>query len=287
MFSIVEYDERYRPYDKACRELVSPNFVKLPIKPKGDGLQALLRYKRGLEVFGVWGLLLEKATAEKLPENRGKLLNYKGEPASIDEIAKSISLDRKVPFVEYALSVLVEMGWVKNDGECGHNEDKTSSERVPNITKLKLTKDKQYSEQFLQFWHDYPARWIKSSNRYVKIGKEVAWVAWQKLTVAERDLASQAVKCEKTSQFIPDPWRWLRDKKFRDFEAVDEKQEVLKETEKRKREREKIRKEDGDYFREKSIKNLEECRKSPVLTNHWFLIDEVLAEKRKEEKGGK
>jgi len=144
--------------------------------------------------------------------------------------------------------------------------------------------NKQYSEQFLQFWHDYPTRWIKSSNRYVKIGKELAWLQWRKLTVAERVLASQAVKCEVTSQIIPDPWRWLRDKKFRDFEVVDEKREVFKEAEKRKREREKIRKEDGAYYREKSIKDLEECRKSPVLSNHWFLIDEVLAEKRKDGK---
>ena len=145
--------------------------------------------------------------------------------------------------------------------------------------------NKQYSEQFLQFWHDYPTRWIKSSNRYVKIGKELAWLQWRKLTVAERVLASQAVKCEVTSQIIPDPWRWLRDKKFRDFEVVDEKQKVLEEAEKQKKKKEEVRKEYGDYYREQSIEELERCRKARSLTPLWFLIDEVLAEKRKQEKG--
>jgi len=138
MFTIADYDKRYRPYDKAGRELVNPSFVKLPINPKGDGLRTLLKHKRGGEVFCIWCLLLEKTTAEKQPENRGKLLNHKGEPASVAEIAEGISHDRRIPLVKYALSVLASMGWVK----CGQDEDIASTEYVPNIRVLKSTKDK-------------------------------------------------------------------------------------------------------------------------------------------------
>lgn len=139
MFTIADYDKRYRPYDKAGRELVNPSFVKLPINPKGDGLRTLLKYKRGGEVFCIWCLLLEKTTAEKQPDNRGKLLNHKGEPASVAEIAEGISHDRRIPLVKYALSVLASMGWVK----CGQNEDIASTERCPNISVVKLSEDKK------------------------------------------------------------------------------------------------------------------------------------------------
>ena len=129
LYSIAEYDRLYRPYDKSGREMQRPGWVKLPAKPKGDGLQALLREKRGLEVFAVWCLLLEKTTAEK-PENRGKLVNHKDEPASISQIAASISLSKKQKLVEYALKLLVSMGWINADtmsSECPHNVHNISS----------------------------------------------------------------------------------------------------------------------------------------------------------------
>ena len=80
-YRIAKYDELYQPYDKSGRELVHADWVKLPANPKGDGLQELLEHKQGLEVFGIWCLLLEKTTREK-PENRGKLLNRKEESAT-------------------------------------------------------------------------------------------------------------------------------------------------------------------------------------------------------------
>ncbi len=147
MYIIADYDERYRPYDKAGRELANPTFVKLPINPKGDGLQTLFGYKRGTEVFSVWCLLLEKTTSEKNPKNRGKLLNHKGDPANPKEIAESISFGNKVAFVKYALSVLTTMRWVV----CEHNEDSPSSECghdvPPNISKDKLSKEKLREEK--------------------------------------------------------------------------------------------------------------------------------------------
>ncbi len=112
MFSIVDYEVRYKPYDKSGGELKSADWVKLPAKPRGEGLAELLKYNRGLQVFAIWCLLLEKTTNEK-PENRGKLLNHKEQPATVKEIASGISLSSKVKLVEYALGVLVSIGWLQ------------------------------------------------------------------------------------------------------------------------------------------------------------------------------
>jgi len=136
-WKIANYDELYKPYDKSGRDLKYADWVKLPAKPKGDGLQTLLEYKRGIEVFAVWCLLLEKTTKEK-PENRGKLLNHKGEAASAEEIAKGISLPRKASLVLYSLSVLTTMGWVQNN-EAGDIE----GHRVPkSCTKSRVEKSR-------------------------------------------------------------------------------------------------------------------------------------------------
>ena len=83
MFSIVDYEARYKPYDKSGGELKNADWVKLPAKPRGEGLAELLKHNRGLQVFAVWCLLLEKTTNEK-PENRGKLLNHKEQPATVE-----------------------------------------------------------------------------------------------------------------------------------------------------------------------------------------------------------
>lgn len=148
MFSIAKYNELYRPYDKSGGELKHPDFVKLPANPKGDGLQKLLEYKRGLEIFGIWCLLLEKTTIEK-PENRGKLLNHKEESATPEEIAKGISLKSKIGLVGYALSVLVAMGWVVTS----EPTEQTSGKVPLKISKDKISKDKLREDKtrFLDF----------------------------------------------------------------------------------------------------------------------------------------
>ena len=147
MYEIAKYDELYRPYDKSGGELKRPDFVKLPVKPKGDGLQLLLEQKRGLEVFAIWCLLLEKTTAEKAP-NRGKLLNHLDAPASVEEIARSISLKNKASLVGYALSLLTTIGWVIHT-----NNTEESSGKLPfkvSISKDKISKDKDKDkERFL------------------------------------------------------------------------------------------------------------------------------------------
>lgn len=150
MYEIAEYDKRYRPYNKSGEELKYADFVKLPVKQRGKGLAELLRHRRGLQVFAIWCLLLEEATDQE-PQNRGKLLNRRDKPASISEIAAAISLSKKAGLVEYALSVLVAMGWVVYSPEA--EESSGRAEQIP--TKLnkgeREIKEKEKRGEFVSF----------------------------------------------------------------------------------------------------------------------------------------
>jgi len=151
VYRITDYDTLYRPYDKSGGELKHADWVKLPVNPRGDGLNALLEYKRGLEVFGVWCLLLEKATSQK-PENRGKLLNHKDQPATIPEIASGISLKKKMKLVKYALSVLTDIGWVSCDAEAEETSEefqKTSSKS--SVVKSSVEKNREEKNIYIEF----------------------------------------------------------------------------------------------------------------------------------------
>lgn len=216
MYEIANYEELYQPYDKSGRVLKRADFVKLPVNPKGDGLQVLLEQKRGLEVFAIWCLLLEKTTAQK-SETRGKLLNFKDEAASISEIAKSISLPRKENLVEYALSLLVSMGWVK----CDIKSPKTAVSRPLSLNKVKekLNINKGYTPEFLNFWKNFKGRWNPEkgeSGGYVKVGMHEAFLEFQKLTPAEQQKAIKNAGRVR-GKFTPDACRWLKRKLFDDF----------------------------------------------------------------------
>lgn len=169
MYYIDDYDNRYRPYDRAGREPVNATFVKLPINPKGDGLQKLFEHKGGVEAFTVFALMLEKATKQK-PEHRGKLLNHKEQPATIEEIAKGISLGRRIKMVERSISVLLSMGWVKSDSDSEQGVDSVSTQRPPKIRQDK-DKDKD-KEQHLDFVFLLKEEYQKLIDLYGKVNTD-------------------------------------------------------------------------------------------------------------------
>ena len=214
MYEIADYDKRYQPRDKSRHPLVHADYVKLPVKPRGDGLQTLLKHKRGLEVFGIWCLLLEKTTLEK-PENRGKLLNHRERPANIEEIAMGICLENKTKLIEYALSLLVSMGWLTYAGSAG-NCGETAPLSVVKCSVVKSNKEKA-ATQFDLFWKTYPKRNGK------KIGKRDCWEWWVKNQPSEKDivrivgwLRTDVAKRERAAAAgafyaaPKDPARWLR-----------------------------------------------------------------------------
>lgn len=264
MYLIKEYDERYRPYDKSGGELRQPEWVKMPAKPKGEGLGTLLEYPRGLEIFGIWCLLLQKTTKEKKPANRGKLLNHKELPATIPEIAKAISLPTKIKLVRNAISVLVEMGWVVLDSESEQNPEElpqtSAKSRVPKsrVPKSKymdfveLTSE-EYKKLIIRYGEKNTRRLIGSLNRYIgQSGRKYKSHYYTLLNFAKRDDMPE-LKPPKE-------------------DAVAEQKAIEKK-------RQEIRKENGDYYREKSIEELQAMRKEKKHLARWWLIDEILKEK--------
>lgn len=280
MYEIANYDELYRPYDKSGGELANPSWVKMPAKPKGEGLCALLEHKRGLEVFAVWGLLLQKTTIEKKPENRGKLLNHREQPATVSEIAKGISLKGKEKLVEYALSILTTIGWLNCDSE---QKDNSEVNRKPfpqtsaksSVVYSSVDKSK-YSDSFLNFWKAFKGRWNIDKGRFDKGGKREAFDEWERLILEQQELAKQAAPKtgDKSTQ---DGWRWLKNHRWEDFEEkpIDQKRESLEKT------RQRIRDSEGEYYAGKSKKELKELLKCSKLVHRHWLIKEILEGKEK------
>ncbi|KKK76776.1 hypothetical protein LCGC14_2860270 [marine sediment metagenome] len=88
-----------------------------------------------------------------------------------------------------------------------------------------MTKE-EYSKEFLAFWWKYPPRWIKSSGRYSHVGKDLAWKQWRKLSVKTQQYIWSILPVYVKSippTIIPDAWRWLRDKKWLDYEPAEVK----------------------------------------------------------------
>jgi len=111
MYIIKNYDELYRPLTTKGEEVKAPTFVKMPIKPRGLGVSELFLEKNGLETFAIFTLLVEYTT-ELSKENRGMLLNHRNEPATLEQIARAISLGSKKSLVKKALNLLCKMGWL-------------------------------------------------------------------------------------------------------------------------------------------------------------------------------
>jgi len=264
MYSIVDYETRYKPINKSGGELKNADYVKLPVNPKGDGLQALLENKRGLEVFAIWCLLLEKTTAQK-PETRGKLLNFKDEPASISELAKSISLKNKEKLVEHAINLLVSMGWIKSDDDAEISSEEFRK-RPPKLNKVKLNKEKikhldfvfltpeEHKKLTARYGDNNTRKLIDALNRYIgSKGDKYKSHYYTLLNFARRD-GMPELKPPK--------------------EDTAARQKALN------RKRQEIRKDEGGYYREKTDDELRAMLKDRRNTARRWLIEEILAERK-------
>ncbi len=293
-YSIVNYDELYRPYDKAGRELVYATWVKLPAKPKGDGLQALLEQQRGLEVFGIWCLLLEKTTKEK-PENRGRLLNHREEPATIQEIAKSISLQRKEKLVEYALNTLATMGWVK----CEHNEDTTTTPLLKSPEQSRVEKSRVEKSNIIcifDFWNSFKGQKNWKSHR--EVAPEIDQAIQQRLKQYTPEQLREAIR-NYADVLLSNHFVWSKNWTLREFltrHRPDDRNELqlyrflqnnfspddFKRTATGESspadDRINIRKQYTEKITEATEEKLIDLRKNKTHKAMWFLIDELKPE---------
>lgn len=141
LYFIVDYDRRYRPKNTHGQEYLHAPYVKLPIKPRGTGLKKLIRRTNCEYSLMIWPLLLQIST-EGLPHLRGFLLNNDDEPATVREIAESISLESHLVWVQKGLRTLVNVGWV-GKAKCLRFDYAEHTERLrPKLTKTKLKETK-------------------------------------------------------------------------------------------------------------------------------------------------
>jgi len=273
VYEIVDYEQLYNPKNSSGGELKNANYVKMPVKPRGKGLMALLKRSKGLEVFGVWGLLLQAATETTKPKMRGKFLNHKDQPANIEEIAEAISLGRQVSKVKFALGVLCEMGWIKHTGNTDElqNSSVLNTDNTPSkISKDKISKDK-ISRKFVQPTVLDIQKYCKEKNIYVNAKDFIGFYGSKDWMVGKNKMTSWHHAVSRAVN-----WEINKDKQPAHKE--DKKQAEKKQLEKKRQE---IRKRDGPYFREKTAEQLRVILKTQdYITRHW-LIEEILKEKKR------
>lgn len=203
MYIIANYAELYNPTNSKGGELKNASFVKMPVKPRGKGLRALLRHENGIEIFGIWSLLLQAATETTSPELRGKFLNHKDEPASIEEIADAISLENNVDLVKKALALLISLRWIDfvQDTDSVRTDPVPDADEVPpkvKISKDNLSKDKKSTLDFI------PARDFDFKNLlFVEFGPVTKF--------EENTLAKIAKKCSTLHKTLKNHHKYIID----------------------------------------------------------------------------
>lgn len=76
----------------------------------------------------------------------------------------------------------------------------------------------KYTDEFEKFWYLYPRRWVESSGQWVKIGKYEAFVAWKRISKQERVFIMTILPKLKSNRYTPDASRWLKKRRWEDFE---------------------------------------------------------------------
>jgi hypothetical protein len=122
MIEINEWNERYEVTDKNREAKPGDNLRTGPLRyirlrvhgyHQGTGMRKLkmLAEDAAMEVFGIFAKLLE-VSGDSRHENRGKLLNEDGNPATAKDLAFILDItDRQM---EYALKILTDekLGWI-------------------------------------------------------------------------------------------------------------------------------------------------------------------------------
>ncbi len=114
---------------------------------------------------------------------------------------------------------------------------------------------KGFSEDFEKFWEEYPYRWIPSSDKRVKVGKQNAWILWRRLDSETRELILHILPVYKRqidTKIVPDAFRWLRDKKWLDYDIPlpKKKLQMMPKTETLSWKQKQKAKEAGEKFRQ-------------------------------------
>lgn len=98
-------------------------------------------------------------------------------------------------------------------------EDYSELQRTPLKVKVKEVKTNKgkYTQEFDLFWKKFKGRWIPEDNRHEKGGKLLAFEEWKKLSLDDQRKAWKVAGRPK-GKSVPDGVRWLRNRRFDDFE---------------------------------------------------------------------
>ena len=87
----------------------------------------------------------------------------------------------------------------------------------------------KYTDEFIAFWAKYPKRWIRSSDSYVKDGKSLAFQQWNRRSKADKQYIMVILRQVPSNTSTPDAFRWLRDKKYEDYEIPQKRSRLVPE----------------------------------------------------------
>jgi hypothetical protein len=125
----------------------------------------LMRAENGLEIFGVWCLLVQ--VASRVPK-RGLLADGLGEPYSVEDL--SIMTDVGIEKIRLALPVLEKMGWILI--HCSENAPTVINQPVPTIQDI-TEQDITEQNRTLNIILDKP---VHPSEKFASKGAlEIAW----------------------------------------------------------------------------------------------------------------
>jgi len=144
---IKNFKEHYEKSDnKKVKEM---KWLSLPIKFEGLKYRRLMKMSNGMEILGVWIVLLQLSA--KMPE-RGVLANHDGD-LTLDDI--ELMTDCPLKSLKKAIPVLssVDIGWISDDLPTISDECPTT---LHNTTEHYNTE--HYNMMFEKFWNIYPKR---------------------------------------------------------------------------------------------------------------------------------
>lgn len=98
-----------------------------------------------------------------------------------------------------------------------NNQYKFTKKGEVKVKQSKTKKDNEYSESFEVFWKKFKGRWNPENDTYTKVGKHKAFEEWEKLSIEDKRKAWKVADKVK-GKYVPDAFRWLRDRGFDDFE---------------------------------------------------------------------
>lgn len=82
----------------------------------------------------------------------------------------------------------------------------------------------EYTKEFESFWKKFKGRWNPDKGKYIKVGKHEAFEEWRKLSLDEQRAAWRAAG-KTGDKFTPDACRWLKNRRFDDYQNEEKKVE--------------------------------------------------------------